>query len=566
MLLITVAVCLGLPITQASAAENVQYGGTLSFTDIYPGVQPGSLDAADWHWAHGYFTGLVTEHLMMADLNRGPRGTNEFTFQNTGSHIPLNMLKGELLEKWEVNKKSKPIQIVFHLRKGIMWQNKPGIMKARELVSDDVVHTINRAKASKRYVPLFLDWIDRVEAKGKHTVVLHLKEWNVEWPYYVAYGHYDAIQAPEQEKAELGPSHWRSLTGTGPFMLHDYKEGHSLNFVKNPNYWGSEVINKKTYKLPFVDTVNMMVLRDESTKLTALRTGKLDLVTILAAREMKDLKSTTPQLIFRRFLTPSIQTIFLRTDRKPLNDVRVRRALNMAIDRKALSEAFWEKDFEVVSFPATKLHTGVYTPYEKLPALAKEVLTYNPEKAKKLLAEAGFPNGFTFKLDLGNTGSSQLVDIMSMIAGMLSKIGVTMEINLMDYAASFSVLTKKIHNEAYYYNYDPATPLMVIRKNLTKGQQWNAAMMDDPKINEAWARLTSDASLSQKQVDAELKKLAIYVIEQAPAIMFPHSYSYCAYWPWVKNYYGEIRAGAQRIGPVITRIWIDQELKKKMGY
>ena len=63
-----------------------------------------------------------------------------------------------------------------------------------------------------------------------------------------------------------------------------------------------------------------------------------------------------------------------------------------------------------------------------------------------------------------------------------------------------------------------------------------------------------------------MKKLAVYALEQAPCIILPTSYIYTAWWPWVKNYYGEIRVGAHGSAPILARIWIDQEMKKKMGY
>ena len=78
------------------------------------------------------------EHLMMGDLQKGPRGTKKYAFQ-ANAWIPPDVMRGELLEKWEVKK--NPMQIILHLRKGIMWQDKPGVMKARELVADDVVYS-----------------------------------------------------------------------------------------------------------------------------------------------------------------------------------------------------------------------------------------------------------------------------------------------------------------------------------------------------------------------------------------------------------------------------------------
>jgi peptide/nickel transport system substrate-binding protein len=63
-----------------------------------------------------------------------------------------------------------------------------------------------------------------------------------------------------------------------------------------------------------------------------------------------------------------------------------------------------------------------------------------------------------------------------------------------------------------------------------------------------------------------MKKLAVYALDQAPCIVLPTSYYYAAWWPWVQNFYGETSVGAQRSGPIWARVWIDQEMKKKMGY
>ena len=91
-------------------------------------------------------------------------------------------------------------------------------------------------------------------------------------------------------------------------------------------------------------------------------------------------------------------------------------------------------------------------------------------------------------------------------------------------------------------------------------------MMSDPYFDKTFKAIESDPNLSDEKANAELKKLIVYVIDQAPAIILPQPYVYVSWWPWVKNYYGELRVGQQRSGPIHARIWIDQEMKKKMGY
>jgi peptide/nickel transport system substrate-binding protein len=254
-------------ISSAAGAEKVQYGGTLIYLDQSPGVNPLSWDNADIVWKHGQDNGFFKEALMMGDLQKGPRGTKEYSFQ-AGAYIPTEVLRGELAESWEVKK--DPLRIIFHLRKGVFWQDKPGVMKAREFTADDVVYSQTRVKNSPKDAGR-LSFIDRWEALDKYTAVMFMKEWNTEWAYRMAWGYYDAIQAPEQEKAPGGVKRWENACGTGPYMLTEYKEGHSQIYTKNQKYWDSEIIGGKKYKLPFTDKVVMMIIKDEATQLASLR-------------------------------------------------------------------------------------------------------------------------------------------------------------------------------------------------------------------------------------------------------------------------------------------------------
>jgi peptide/nickel transport system substrate-binding protein len=547
----------------ASAQGKVQYGGKLIYTGYFPGGTPISWDNADWNWRHGLDTGFYIEHLMMGDLQKGPRGSNKFSFKTGGDNIPADCLRGELAEKWEVKK--DPLRIVFYLRKGVMWQERPGIIKVRELVADDVVYSMTRLKNSRKALKRFTDIIDRFETKDKYTVIAYLKEWSPNWAYYLGYGYYEGIQAPEQEKGPGGAGQWKNACGTGPFMLEDYKDGHSITYSKNPNYWDSEVIKEKKYKLPFVDKSILMIMKDESTQLAALRTGKLDMCLNLNDRQKEDLKKSTPALVWSEFPPLGEHHIALRMDKRPFNDIRVRRAMNMAIDKNALIKTFYGGEGVLVNIPFQITNKAIYTPLDKLPPAAKELFIYNPEKAKKLLIEAGYPNGFTFKVHFGGS-VAETGDYLSMITAMLAKVGITMEIDAMDYPSSLSILNKKTHKDAIYIKDTHGLPLLYLQREFGTGELYNASMISDPRIDKTVDRLNTDPNLTQKQIDAELKKLGVYIMEQAPIVFLPSGYVYTAWWPWVKNYYGEIRVGAHRAGPIFARIWIDQELKKKMGY
>ncbi len=543
----------------AGEVKEPQYGGTLTFSRA---LAPIAWDIAEWTWKHGNDTRFYMEHLMMGDLQKGPRGTNQFAFHNA-AWIPPEVVRGELLESWEVKK--KPLQIVLRLRKGVMWQEKPGVMKSRELVASDVVYSITRLKNARKAIPLFLDFIGKMETPDKYTVIINMTEWCADWQYRIGWGYYDAIQAPEQEKAPGGPNRWENATGTGPFMITEYRDGHSQVYTKNPNYWGTEVINGKTYKLPFVDKILIPIIRDEQTQISAFRSGKLDLLMAISWKHVEELKKSLPHLKWQRILGNGNYSMAMRMDRKPFNDIRVRRALNLAVNKKEIIDTFFGGNAELHTYPFPPSFKDVYTPLEKLPPAAQELYQYDPVKAKKLLAEAGYPNGFSFKAQVANTSQTGL-DLAAMVVSYLDKIGVKLELEPLDYTSWLGRMIRKNHSEGLFFTNDHGGPFSGIRKNFMTGQTWNPHMMSDPYIDKSWIKAVEDPTLTQKQAMEVIKKLAVYALEQAPCILLPTAYNYSAWWPWAQNFYGEYFVGAQRSGPIYARVWVDQDLKKKMGY
>ncbi len=543
----------------AARAEEPQYGGILRMCNLGASLNPGTWDNADWHWKHGHDTGPVMEHLFMGDLQKGPRGTNDYHF-TASAWIPPHVMRGELVESWE--KKDNPLRLVFRLRKGVYWQEKPGVMKRREFTADDVVYSMNRLKNARRAIPTYVDWADW-GAVGKYTVVAKLSKWNANWSYRFGWGYYDAIQAPEQEKA--GPKDWKNVCGTGPYMAKDIKKGHSQIYAKNPHYWGTEKIGGKSYKLPFTDEIRYMLIKDRQTRNSALRTGKIDMFWGIDARDVEGLKKSAPQLKWNRYLTQNGYMVALKMDTKPFDDIRVRRALNLAVNQQEIIDTLYNGEGELVNYPFPVTFKSVYTPYDELPESARELFTYNPEKAKQLLKEAGYANGFTFKAQIANNLQINL-DVGAMVVAYLSKVGVTLELEPMDYLSYVTMMYKRKHGPGYFFSNDHGNPFATIRKNFVTGQTWNPYKFSDKYLDETYFKTVEDPNLTPEQGFALMKDLAVYAMDQAPAIWLPGTYVYAAWWPWVKNYAGEMRVGAWRPAPIFARIWIDQKLKKEMGY
>src|SRR5262245_54681873 len=559
-----IALLLALPLAlvwggaAAQAPAGPQYGGTLEIATISPTVSALSWDPQDWNWKLNHDAGMFYEQLFAADLDKSVRKGGKHRFYADG-WLPSDAIRGELVERWEW--KENPLSVVFYLRKGVMFPDKPGVMKARELTAEDVVFSYERLDKSPKKIPTYFDHIARVEARDKHTVVFTFKEYNAEWDYRFGWGYYSAIVP--REMAAVDPKDWKNAVGTGPFQLANFVQGNSQTYMKNPNYWDTEKIGSTAYKIPFADKLVYRIIKDEATQHTSLRTGKLDILESIRWTAVDNLKKSAPQLKWSKWLNMSGYFLAMRVDQKPFGDIRVRRALNMAVNKQEIVNAYYGGNAELFSYPMHPDWLGYYEPLDKMPASVKELFTYDPAKAKRLLAEAGYPSGFSVKVQVCSCSFDHM-DLLPLVAGYLDKVGCKLEIQPMEYAAFLPAMTTKTHAAGYFMNNSHANPTTSIRKSFVTGQTWNPSMWSDASYDRKMAEvyLTRDESKRQQM----LREMTVEILDKAPYVWLPTPYTFTACWPWVQNYHGELRAGAVRPGPIYARIWIDQEMKKKMGF
>ncbi|XQU70485.1 hypothetical protein OJJOAM_003274 [Cupriavidus sp. H18C1] len=365
----------GMAVTAGSAiaqAEAPKYGGTVEIGSVYPTISALSWDLADWNWKQNYDTGQVYEHLFAADLSKAKRNGGKYAFQ-ADAWLPEDAIRGELAESW---KWTDPLTLEVKLRKGVKFPAKPGVMEERELVAEDVVFSYSRQEASAKKIPTYFDHLSKVEARDKHTVLFRFKEFNAEWDYRFGWGYYSGIMP--KEVATAGAANWKNVNGTGPFTLTQFVQGNASTYTKNPQYWDSERIGNKDYKLPFVDKVVLRTIKDEATRNTMLRTGKLDIMEGLRWTAVDELKRSAPQLQWSRWLSYTGQYLALRVDTKPFNDIRVRRALNMAINKQEIVKQYYGGNAELFAYPQHPDYVGYYEPLSAMPDNVKGAVHLQP--------------------------------------------------------------------------------------------------------------------------------------------------------------------------------------------
>ncbi|MFC1919107.1 ABC transporter substrate-binding protein [Chloroflexota bacterium] len=535
--------------------EEPQYGGKVTLLGFYVEREPISWDPADASGFIDYYCSPYMEKLVMGDLQKGPRGTNEWPF-NVVSFTPNEMLTGNLAESWEM---PDALTLVVHMRKGIKWQAKPGVMAARELTAEDAAFSFNRYLNGPKRASA-TSFVDSVTATDKYTLVFKFNEFSANWGTAIFFGRASLIYPPELVDADI--TDWRNAVGSGPFMLTDYVSGASVTYEKNPTYWNTETIDGKEYPLPFVDSLHLPIILEESTRVAALRTGKADIMNFGTYKYAESLEKSNPDLQMWAVPPGKCRRIFMRTDTEPFDDIRVRQALNMAVDNQAIFNSVHGGVGNLLGYLFSSAWTeNVYTPLEKLPEDARMLFEYHPEKAKQLLAEAGYPNGFETFLECASLAED--TDIAAMVVSYWQDIGVECEIRPMASQVLYSLYTKKNHTGMVMY---PSTgngdPINQLRLQGFPGAKLNGSIVNDPEFTEALLKI--EGTVDSTERNALIKQLNVDFISKAYYVGLPEAYGYRYAQPWIRNYYGENESTYYGPFPIYTRIWQDLDMKNKM--
>ena len=454
------------------------------------------------------------------------------------------VVEPDLAESWE---ELDDTTYIFHLRKGVKWHNKPPV-NGRELVAEDIKFTYDRFLTdpgnANRYM---LDLVERVEVIDRYTVKFVLKEPYVWLVNALAYPWSMWIIAPEvvQQFGDLKKP--ESAIGTGPFILERYEPNVKTVFTRNPDYFRQGQ--------PYVDGVEWLVLEDESTGLAMYRTGQIDCGPnhwwSVRQADLEALKKTHPHLIYQDFLSNVTGAIFMRTDMPPFNDVRVRRAISHAIDRKALIEAV-----AIRGQPTPAIAPGLVEwslPIDQLGAGAK-YYQYDPKEARRLLAEAGFPKGFKTQLTVSPGYGRDLLDDAQLVQQYLKDVGIETEMKLQEYGAYVATTAQGkfegLVRGPFGIAWEPDSPLY---RAYASDSSWNIGHVND-------ATVTAMLKEQRRTKDLETRKKLIFDIQRYAAeqqyYVYTNSGMVTGSWqPYVKNFAPNLSFD---YGSRVAALWLDR--------
>lgn len=332
-----------------------------------------------------------------------------------------------LAKNWNISKDG--LTYTFNLRKNIKFSD------GTKFDASAVVYNFKRMKNGKGKFPYYPSMfggygsksvIKSVKANGQYQVVFTLARPLAPFLKDLAMSPF-AIGSPAAIKKE-GKNYDKHPVGTGPFVFKQWKPNNTITIVKNKNYW------KKGY--PKLNTVIYKVISDNHARLTALQNGDIDLMEGLNPNDISSVKNNSNLKVFYR-PSMNIGYLGLTFTRKPFNKLKVRQAMNYAINKKAIVKAFYSPNAKVATSaipPSFSSYNSNLKPYK-----------YDPAKAKKLLKEAGYPNGFKMELWAMPVPRPYMPDgkkIATAIQADLKKVGIDAKIVTYDWATYLDKTSK----------------------------------------------------------------------------------------------------------------------------
>ncbi|MCV0425891.1 MAG: ABC transporter substrate-binding protein [Roseibium sp.] len=409
----------------------------------------------------------------------------------------------------------------FRLRENVRFHD------GSDFDADDVIFSINRALSETSQMQGYLNSIETVKKVDDHTVRLITKgpnpilldqlvnvfmmdkEWSEE----------HGVERPQNFKDQEETFAVRNANGTGAFKLESREPDIETVYVRNPDWWGSETYDHN------IDRVVWRPISNLATRVAALLSNEVDLVIDPPLQDLARIDNY-PEL--NVLSTSQIRTIFLGLDvgrdelrnssvtgENPFQDVRVREAIYRAINIIAIRE----KIMRGLSMPAGMLIEPPINGYNA--DWDNNRLEYDPERAAELLQEAGYPDGFTVRLDCPNDRYINDEAICQAVVGMLGRIGIQVNLNSQPKSKHFPLITGR---DTDFYMLGWGIPTMdsgfIFDYLFHSDGSWNASGYGTPQLNAKIEKIRS--VIDKEERDLLIAEIWEQIVAEMPYIPLHH--------------------------------------------
>lgn len=445
-----------------------------------------------------------------------------------------------LAQQWETPDAQT---FTFHLQQGARWQDLPPV-NGRAVSSDDVRFSMEyqsrtgQLKSGKLPASLnvsMYEGLDSVQAPDASTVVVRFKDAFVPFLQHMSLER-NAILAHEVYDKEGNFSN--TLVGTGPWQLDTGASQHGSRWVmaRNPNYFLSG--------RPYIDRINVLVIPDDSTNVSAFQTKQIDFLDkkYITPATAPQLARQNPTAVDWPFNDTSGGLLFQNLKSKPLDDVRIRKAIAMSIDRDAFLKTFYGGQGE---WAVAGGQPGLFT-HDEIHAM----LPFNPAQAKQLVGDAGFANGVELELHFSPSRGQMGTQIVQLIQAQLKAGTINVTLKPQDEGTFADTQRKGQFQLDYEVKPQVGDIDAYIYYNWYSKSGGNFGRVDDPKL---------DAMLQEQRriVDAAKRKETLrqavqHIADNAYYTAFCYGQRHYFWQAYVKNFAPNIAHNA----PPVYDSWI----------
>jgi peptide/nickel transport system substrate-binding protein len=423
-------------------------------------------------------------------------------FDNTATMQPALAVSWKALDdfRWQVN-----------LRKGVKFHN------GDPFSAEDVKFTIERVLDPKTKAPWKpkITLIEKVEIVDEHSVVIHTKE-----PFATLMRNFTIIYIlPSKLAREKGTEKFLEVPiGTGPWKFNSWLRDSYMTFTRNEDYWG---------KKPHISALTFKHMPEASTRMAALEAGEIDLMYALPPEHVERLKAKGYQ-IFSTFVGFSFVIELKSTMGGPLTDKRVRQAINYAVDKDSIVKNLFMGYARKLEGQVTGPDGFGYNPNVK-------AYPYDPKKAKELLKEAGYSQGFEVVLETASGQYPKDTEVSQLIAAqLLESMGIVVKVSVLERAIKTAKNYAGTSGPMFVicWQYLPAMDAELIYQYHITETYWNLMKSHEfDKMLEAAQREFDEKKRSEK-----LQKLAVWYNDFAPSLFLHQVVEVFASTPAVENF------------------------------
>ncbi len=456
--------------------------------------------------------GLVAEPVnldppQVTDLNSNRVGRRIVETLVTFPEESTQIVPG-LAESWTISKDG--LQYTFKLRRGITFHD--GTPLNAEAVKFSIERQINPNHPAYKlgkypFANFFFGNVKAVEVLSEERVAFLLNEARASFIAVLAQGAASIVSPTAVMK--WGPDYPTHPVGTGPFRFASWDRGQRVVLEKNPTYWKYPVKVERVIYRPIVE---------DQARLTELLTGTLDVIVGVPADFVSQLEQNAKITLLKQ-VGAHVWYLGMNNQKKPFDDKRVRQALNYAVNKDAIVKDVLKGTGAASRGPVLPGTWGADPALKPYP--------YDPERAKKLLAEAGYPSGFSTTLWVPESGSGMQapVAMSTVMQSNLKAVGVNVSLQTMEWGAYLAKLRTK-EQELFALSWMAGTedPDMVMYP-LLHSSQWtpvgpNRALYKNARFDTLLqqARLTTDQA-KRAQLYREAQRV---LVDDAPWVFVDH--------------------------------------------